>query len=107
MPHFVMSTDPRIPNPVNPVEDFADRWSEDPQLEENFWKWHAQAKSDLASLQTLTESQLERLISKRFELDYRRNTNTQPAEVAAASIPPVNSKPSRVNITTPPIPWGA
>ncbi|MDD4202436.1 MAG: nucleotidyltransferase [Candidatus Omnitrophica bacterium] len=40
----------RVPNPVNPSEDFADKWSKDKgrklKLEENFWKWLKWAKED-------------------------------------------------------------
>jgi len=45
---------PRIPNPVNPDEDFADRWSRPDcrhlRLEENFWNWVKQAENDFALL---------------------------------------------------------
>ena len=37
---------PRVPNPVNPQEDFADRWQEDPTLEKKFWWWLDKAKRD-------------------------------------------------------------
>lgn len=41
---------PRVPNPVNPIEDFADKWA-DPKyrrlnLEQNFWDWLEQAQAD-------------------------------------------------------------
>lgn len=35
-----------IPNPVNPMENFADKWQNDPRLKENFYKWLKQAKHD-------------------------------------------------------------
>jgi len=42
---------PRVPNPVDPNEDFADRWSmqeyQEVNLEQNFWQWLRQAKADL------------------------------------------------------------
>jgi len=45
---------PRIANPVNPLEDFADKWySADHkhlELEANFQKWLFQAKADFASI---------------------------------------------------------
>jgi hypothetical protein len=52
----VSSTGPRVPNPVNPLEDFADRWS-DPgaghlKLEEKFWRWLHQARLDFNSIGT-------------------------------------------------------
>ncbi len=54
MGDYVNSTAPRVANPVNPSEDFADRWSM-PQyshlhLEQNFWNWLAQAQSDFELL---------------------------------------------------------
>ena len=47
----VNSREPRVPNPVNPVEDFADRWGRLEgrrlRLEENFFIWLEQARSDI------------------------------------------------------------
>jgi len=43
MPSLVNSQKPRVPNPVNPSEDFADKWPTEEgrrlRLEENFMKW--------------------------------------------------------------------
>lgn len=36
-----------IANPVNDVENFADRWVAEPQREENFYKWLKQINADL------------------------------------------------------------
>lgn len=68
---FVNREEPRVPNPVNPKEDFADRWSmpkyKNLRLEENFWNWLDQAQRDFAqittpaSLERLTEDTHERL----------------------------------------------
>ncbi len=45
---------PRVPNPVNPAEDFADKWSTQEgranRLEENFHAWLTQAGSDFQAL---------------------------------------------------------
>ncbi len=50
MGDFVNQNRPKVPNPVDPAEDFADRWSipdyQHLKLEQNFWNWLAQAKSD-------------------------------------------------------------
>ncbi|MDD3925603.1 MAG: nucleotidyltransferase [bacterium] len=47
---MVRSKAPRIPNPVDPNEDFADRWAMPDcrhlKLEENFWNWVKQARAD-------------------------------------------------------------
>jgi len=36
-----------VPNPVNPFENFADKWPDHPEKEENFNKWITKAKYDL------------------------------------------------------------
>lgn len=45
---------PRIPNPINPQEDFADRWYTPNglllQLEDSFWGWLDKAKADIGAL---------------------------------------------------------
>ncbi len=54
MGDFVNPISPRVPNPVDPAEDFADRWSRPEckklNLEQNFWGWLRQAKSDFELL---------------------------------------------------------
>jgi hypothetical protein len=50
MPQFVRTDKPRVPNPANPVEDYADKWSLDPSLERSFWRWHTQVRADLRKL---------------------------------------------------------
>lgn len=69
MASFVRTSSPRIPNPVNPEEDFADKWGEAKyahlQLEANFRRWLAQAQADFANLRrastvTLLEGALGR-----------------------------------------------
>lgn len=51
---LVNPTSPRVPNPVNPAEDFADKWS-DPEsrrrrLEEKFKRWLSQAQIDFEAI---------------------------------------------------------
>jgi hypothetical protein len=36
-----------VPNPVDPLENFADKWKENPELEENFRNWLQQVQFDL------------------------------------------------------------
>lgn len=86
MERLVNQTKPRIPNPVNPEEDFADKW-DDPKyatlrLEDNFRNWCLQAKADFGRILSSTspdelrksaasfsvalrESEIERLMSGR------------------------------------------
>jgi hypothetical protein len=53
MPRFVRSEQPRVPNPANPAEDYADKWSRDSSLERSFWRWHTQVRADLKKLETV------------------------------------------------------
>lgn len=69
MDTFVRPSSPRIPNPVNPEEDFADKWAEAEyahlQLEENFRRWLAQARADFANLRrAATATLLERALGR-------------------------------------------
>jgi hypothetical protein len=54
MADFVKDETPRVANPVNPSEDFADKWGTPEgrklQLEENFWAWLKRAQTDLGAL---------------------------------------------------------
>jgi hypothetical protein len=36
MPSFIRAGRPRVPNPADPAEDYADKWTKEPQLEQNF-----------------------------------------------------------------------
>ncbi len=54
MDKFINPSFPRVPNPVSPNEDFADKW-DDPKcshldLENNFTEWLKQARSDFGIL---------------------------------------------------------
>ena len=49
MPHYIQDFNgvTWIPNPVNPLENFADKWQEHPQREQNFRRWLRQVQQDL------------------------------------------------------------
>ena len=51
MPEYILTKNgaPWIPNPVNPDENFADKWKENPKKELNFRKWLVQVEKDLVS----------------------------------------------------------
>lgn len=59
---LVRSTAPRVPNPVNPAEDFADKWADAKlaqlRLEQNFWDWLARAQMDFGAIETTGNAQL-------------------------------------------------
>lgn len=55
-----------ISNPVNEEENFADKWPTHPKRKEYFFKWLAQLKTDLRSLQSNTGVNLQRTLSNSF-----------------------------------------
>lgn len=46
MGSFLQPSMPRVQNPVNPLEDFAEKWYANPNLERNFHAWLAGAQAD-------------------------------------------------------------
>ena len=65
-----------ISNPVNEEENFADKWPTHPKRKENFFKWLAQLKTDLRSLQTNTGIELQRTLSNSFGQDVTSRSYT-------------------------------
>lgn len=58
MPTLVGSIKPRVSNPVNPAEDFADRWTATNGLEAKFWKWVRQATLEFEALRNERKPEL-------------------------------------------------
>ena len=52
IPEYILSANriSWVPNPVNPQENFADKWQEHPQREIKFRKWLYQVREDLSSI---------------------------------------------------------
>jgi hypothetical protein len=62
MRDYINSAIPMVPNPVNPAEDFADKWYDEDsakfKLQENFYKWLYQARADFRALCNKDNSQI-------------------------------------------------
>jgi hypothetical protein len=106
MTTYIRPTWPRVPNPTNPAEDYADKWSSNPALEDHFWLWHTQLRHDVAQLATAyTERRIGPAVRTIFDLDLT------PEQLQAIE-PPFNSAPSVVRATpalvfpSAPKPWG-
>lgn len=53
MDGFILRDDRRraiIPNPADPLENFADKWEKNPERERAFYDWLAQARADFAAI---------------------------------------------------------
>ncbi|OGT96143.1 MAG: hypothetical protein A2298_05405 [Gammaproteobacteria bacterium RIFOXYB2_FULL_38_6] len=62
MEGYIQQNAPIVPNPVNPAEDFAEKWHSEKhshlKLKDNFFRWLFQAKADFAALCSKENSQV-------------------------------------------------
>lgn len=104
MPAQVQSHEPRVPNPTNPYEDYADKWKRDPRLEGNFWAWRDQALADIERFASpLSASRISEHIGARFSV--RDASIRSAAERLAPAVPAVAISPPAI-IRSPQRPWG-
>lgn len=102
MCQFVAQSRPRIPNPVNPGEDFADKWSSVAGLEENFWNWLDQARRDFDRLLSLDDSvEVRKLSESKFGVSLPEEPRRFPAIIVGAQ----RTAPIAV-VDRGPKPWG-
>ncbi|MFH0908785.1 MAG: nucleotidyltransferase [bacterium] len=80
---------PRVPNPVNPAEDFADKWKDDLELEKNFRMWVAQARADFQQLRKSSATGvIDRLLRRSFAVGLTEDALASiPGLMAGASAP--------------------
>jgi hypothetical protein len=55
-----------ISNPVNDQENFADKWPEEPQREQKFYRWLNQVKKDIQNVQELRGPRIQQRLSTSF-----------------------------------------
>ena len=107
MGDLVNATTPRVPNPVNPAEDFADKWAteEDQKLnlEGNFKAWLAQAQRDFAALaQNRSADGIDKLAEDALHLKLDRRAILESLGGAAVA-PAVHTRTTP--IVDPPKQW--
>ena len=107
MGELVRTDRPRVPNPVNPVEDFADKWYDREyrhlNLEENFWRWLAQAKVDFELIQESRDPEFisEQAMTKFGATLSASSLRSKPGMSTAT----VYAAPRVSVISAPPKPW--
>jgi hypothetical protein len=79
MGSYVRQNQPRVPNPINPVEDFADKWPLPKyaalKLEDNFWNWLKAAQEHFKTLGTTRDpALLEKTADEAFGVVLPRRT---------------------------------
>lgn len=105
MERMINPTKPRVPNPVNFEEDFADKW-DDPKyatlhLEDNFRKWLLQAKTDFNRVLASTNSDELRKSATNFSVSLRESE----AEHLTSGRVPKPVSPIIIIPKDPPKPW--
>jgi hypothetical protein len=107
MATFVNAEIPRVPNPADPAEDYADKWKYNSILEDSFWLWLKQLRTDIDRLPTFTAAEnLPAEVRRIFEVDLttdevKRLTNghSGPPQILVRSTAPIV-------IPSAPRPWG-
>ena len=110
MADAVRAERPRVANPVNPVEDFADKWY-DPKyvhldLEKNFWTWLRQARIDF---QVIGGSRDPEFVAQQAMAKFGVSLDARHLRAklgVGVSAPAVHTRPKTHEITEPPAkPW--
>ena len=108
MGNYVQRTKPRVPNPVNPVEDFADKWH-DPKyahlnLERKFWQWLEQAQSDF---QIIGQSRDADFISEQVHAKFASTLDARGLKnrLGLGSVNIITAPKSHTIVETPAKPW--
>ena len=107
MASYVKPARPRVPNPADPAEDYADKWATNPALEDNFWLWQTQLKADVAQLiKAGDHGRIGAAVRTIFDVELTReqlrDVEPQPREYASAVI--TRSAPALV-LNSAPKPW--
>jgi hypothetical protein len=107
MPTFVRNDRPRVPNPADPAEDYADKWARDSRREKNFWQWHEAVKSDLSQLAiALGGTRLSRSVEQLFDVTLSAVELRSLQPHGAPSAPTVVRAAPVLVIPSAPKPWG-
>lgn len=107
---LVRPTKPRVPNPVDPEEDFADRWYRHDclhlRLEGNFNAWLLQARTDFQHLTSTTDTEfLCEHIEEKFSLRVNEAELKKQLGISAASANIVTPKTHTIDRQDSARPW--
>jgi hypothetical protein len=109
MRRYVRNEKPRVPNPVNPSEDFADKWGHPDylhlNLEDNFWNWLEQAQADFKIVSGSRDADFiaEQVMAK---FGSRLDPGALRSAVSLGTVHVVTSPKTHQIIQAPARPWG-
>jgi hypothetical protein len=107
MGSFVRTSKPRVPNPADPMEDYADKWSRDPRLETNFWSWLEAVKAHLANLPSfLRGNTLSSEVRTIFRVDLTESELRRLESMPSMGHSVVPKAAPAIVISSAPRPWG-
>jgi hypothetical protein len=101
---------PLVPNPVDPEEDFADRWYRRDclylRLEVNFNLWLLQAKTDFQHITSTTDTEfLREQIEEKFSLRMNESELKKQLGISAASVNIITPKTHTIDRQDSARPW--
>jgi hypothetical protein len=108
MDSFIRTSSPKVPNPVNPNEDFADKWTEPKyahlRLSESFYNWLRQARIDFKNIASSRDAaRLSLLLDGKLMVKMGAATINEQIPLGA---PAITSTPKIHDISnTPARPW--
>jgi len=107
---FVNPTKPRVPNPVDPDEDFADRWYRSDcfhlRLEDNFNAWLLQARKDVQHLTSTTDTGfLSEQMKEKFSLRVNQSELMKQLGISGAAVNIVTPKVHTIDKQDSARPW--
>jgi hypothetical protein len=107
MPQFIRASKPRVPNPADPAEDYADKWEKNPALAENFWLWYRAVKTDMAKLPSVLRSgKLAARIWPVFRVALTEDEVRDLEHRSTPAVPTILKAPPPLVIPSAPRPWG-
>lgn len=101
---------PRVPNPVDPEEDFADRWYRQDclhlRLEKNFNDWLLQARTDFQHITSTTDTEfLCEHIEEKFSLRVNESELKKQLGISVASVNIITPKTHTIDRQDSARPW--
>ncbi|WP_316348107.1 nucleotidyltransferase [Desulfuromonas acetoxidans] len=110
MGDLVRPTKPRVPNPVDPEEDFADRWYRQDclhlRLEEHFKAWLLQARIDFQHITSTSDTKfLCEHIEEKFSLRINEPELKKQLGISAASVTILTPKTHTIDRLDSARPW--
>jgi len=108
IPELISGQKPEIPNPVNPDENFADKWTTEEgkklNLEKNFWRWLIQAQADFDIIESTENiTFIEKQAKERYGVTIDSSSLKKKLGIA---VPTMIVKPENHEISqSTPKPW--